>query len=201
LGTYAFNAQYLQEPLPPTGNMLKDCWLRYVDVFSVPQPGDQIVQSWDTAMKAGDSNDYSVCETFRVRNKNEYYLIDVFRDRLEFPELVRKVIEMACRFQAKAVLIEDRVSGTSLIQEARRRGFQRVIGIEPSADKQSRMMAQTPKLEAGSLILPRSTPWLADFISEYLAFPSGQFDDQMDALSQFLEWQGERETDIFEWDI
>src|ERR1700677_3062605 len=117
-------------------------------------------------MKAGDSNDYSVCETFRVRNKNEYYLIDVFRDRLEFPDLVRKVIEMARRFQPNAVLIEDRVSGTSLIQEARRRGVQGVIGVEPSGDKESRMMVHTGKLEAGCLILPRSAPWHADFLPE-----------------------------------
>jgi predicted phage terminase large subunit-like protein len=200
LGTYNFNAQYLQEPLPATGKMLKDHWLRYVDVLVVPQPGDQIIQSWDTAMKAGDDNDYSVCETFRVRNKNEYYLIDVFRDRLEFPALVKKVVDLAGRFRANAVLIEDRVSGTSLIQEAKHRGVQGVIGVEPSADKLSRVMTQTPKLEAGSLILPRSAPWLADFVGEYLAFP-GRYDDQMDALSQFLEWQGKREHDVFEFDF
>jgi predicted phage terminase large subunit-like protein len=201
LGTYAFDAQYLQEPLPPTGNMLKDHWLRYVDVLPAPQLGDQIVQSWDTAMKAGDSNDYSVCETFRVRNKNEYYLIDVFRNRLEFPELVRKVRELAHRYKADATLIEDRVSGTSLIQESRRSGLQRVVGIEPTGDKESRMMTQTAKLEQGSLILPRSAPWLSDFLVEYLAFQYGKYDDQIDALSQFLEWQGNREHDIFEWEF
>jgi predicted phage terminase large subunit-like protein len=199
-GTYNFNAQYLQEPLPQTGNMLKADWLRYGDDVLAPQPGDQIVQSWDTAMKAGDANDYSVCETFRVRNKNEYYLVDVFRDRLIFPELVRKMVELAGRFHADAVLIEDRVSGTSLIQDVRHRGVQRVIGIEPWSDKLSRMMAQTPKLEAGSLILPTTAPWLADFIGEYLAFP-GRYDDQIDSLAQFLEWQGKRERDVFEWDM
>jgi predicted phage terminase large subunit-like protein len=181
--------------------MLKDHWLRLVDALPSPQPGDQIVQSWDTAMKAGEANDHSVCLTFRVRNKNEFYVFDVFRDRLEFPDLVRKVVELASRFLADAVLIEDRVSGTSLIQDAKHRGVQGVIGITPSADKLSRMMAQTPKLEAGSLILPTSAPWLADFKSEYLAFPAGQYDDQMDALSQFLEWQGKRGNDPFEWDF
>jgi predicted phage terminase large subunit-like protein len=200
LGTYNFNAQYLQEPLAPDGNMLKNHWLRHVDVLPAPQQGDKIIQSWDTAMKAGEANDYSVCETFRVRNKNEYYLIDVFRDRLEFPELVRKVIELAQRYRPDAILIEDRVSGTSLIQEAKHRGVQGVIGVDPSADKLSRMMTQTPKLEAGSLFLPMTAHWLADFIGEYLSFP-GRYDDQMDALSQFLAWQGNREHDVFEWDI
>jgi len=63
------------------------------------------------------------------------------------------------------------------------------------------MMGQTPKLEAGSLFLLSSAPWLADFVSEYLAFPSGQYDDQIDALSQFLEWQGNRDGDVFEFDF
>jgi predicted phage terminase large subunit-like protein len=115
--------------------------------------------------------------------------------------LVKKVVELARRFQAGAVLIEDRVSGTSLIQEAKRGGIQGVIGVEPWGDKESRMMTQTPKLEAGSVILPRSASWLADFVSEYLAFPSGRHEDQMDALSQFLEWQGKRNNDVFKFDF
>jgi predicted phage terminase large subunit-like protein len=63
------------------------------------------------------------------------------------------------------------------------------------------MMTQTAKLEQGSLILPRSAPWLSDFLVEYLAFQYGKYDDQIDALSQFLEWQGNREHDIFEWEF
>jgi predicted phage terminase large subunit-like protein len=152
-------------------------------------------------MKAGEANDCSVCETFRVRNKNDYYLIDILRDRLEFPKLVKKVVELARKFQANSVLIEDRVSGTSLIQEAKRLGVQGVIGISPSTDKQSRMMGQTPKVEARSLILPESASWRGDFLPEYLSFPYGRYDDQIDALSQFLEWQGKRENDLFEWDM
>ena len=112
----------------------------------------------------------------------------MFRDRLEFPELLRKVAELARRFQANAVLIEDRVSGTSLIQEAKRCGIQGVIGIEPWGDKESRMMTQTPKLEAGSLILPKSASWLADFISEYLAFHRGDMTIKWTLCPSF--WSG-----------
>jgi predicted phage terminase large subunit-like protein len=159
-----FAAQYLQAPVPPGGNMLKPEWLLSCDHAPTPQAGDEIVQSWDTAMKSGDANDYSVCLTFRVRNKNEYYLIDIFRDRLEFPELAKLVIAHAQRFQANAILIEDKVSGTSLIQTAKRNGLQGVIGVKPSSDKESRMYGQTPKLESRSLILPRSVPGRDDFI-------------------------------------
>jgi predicted phage terminase large subunit-like protein len=201
LGSSVFAAQYLQAPVPPGGNMLKPKWLPSCDHPPTPQAGDEIVQSWDTAMKSGDANDYSVCLTFRVRNRNEYYLIDIFRDRLEFPELAKFVIAHAQRFQATAILIEDKVSGTSLIQTAKRNGLQGVIGVKPSSDKESRMYVQTPKLESRSLILPRTTTGRDDFIEEYLAFPQGKYDDQIDALSQFLEWRVNRESAVFEFDF
>lgn len=93
------------------------------------------------------------------------------------------------------------VSGTSLIHTARKIGLQGVVAVKPSSDKASRMLVQTPKLEGGSLFLPRSSPWLADFMQEYLAFPKGRHDDQIDALSQFLEWRKNREDTVFEFDF
>lgn len=56
------------------------------------------------------------------------------------------------------------------------------------------MSGQTPKLQAGSLVLPKAASWLDDFMLEYLSFPSGKTDDIMDALSQFLEWRTTAET-------
>ena len=66
-----FTAQYLQDPVPPGGNMLKREWLREYDGMPTPQLGDEIeiVQSWDTAMKAKDTSDYSVCLTFRIHSR------------------------------------------------------------------------------------------------------------------------------------
>jgi predicted phage terminase large subunit-like protein len=125
-------------------------------------------------------------------------LIDAYRDRPEFPELSKLVCTHAKKFQATAILIEDRVSGTSLIQIAKQQGLQGVISCKPSTDKVSRMMAQTPKLESGCLILPRSSPWLMNWDPEHLGFPKAGHDDQIDALSQFLEWRTNRESDLFE---
>jgi len=200
IGTDSFNSQYFQEPVPETGNMLKKDWIRDVESLPQPQPDDEIVQSWDTAQKATDTSDFSVCLTFRIRNKNEYYLLDIFRDRLEFPELAKLVVSHAQKFQADSILIEDHGSGTSLIQDAKRRGLQGVVGHRPSSDKASRMQAQTPKLESGSLFLPKSAPWRDDFLFEYKAFPKGRHDDQIDALSQFLQWRQNREDNSFSCD-
>ena len=151
LGSYAFAAQFLQTPVPDTGNMLKRGWLRQYETAPIKADGDQIVQSWDTAMKVTDGSDYSVCLTFLVRGKNQYFLIDVYRERLEFPDLVNLVGPHARRHKADAILIEDAVSGTSLIQYARQAGLQAIIPIKPIADKVSRMVAGTPSL--GRLLL------------------------------------------------
>jgi predicted phage terminase large subunit-like protein len=188
-------------PLPEMGLMLKRDWLKTYDHLPVKQPGDQIVQSWDTAAKATETADYSACLTFLVRNKNEYFLIDVLRDRLEFPELSKLVVTHSLKHQADAILIEESNSGIPLIQCARKDGLQGVLGIKPFKDKITRMMGQTPKLEAGSLSIPKTAPWLIDFLTEYLAFWKGRHDDQIDCLSQFLAWQGARENDFFEADF
>ena len=103
------------------------------------------------------------------------------------------VIRLATVHRPNAILIEDKASGTPLIQSLRYDGLQAIIAIDPDKDKKTRMHGQTPKLEARSLILPKTAPWLGDFLSEYLAFPGGRYDDQIDALSQFLGWQSNRE--------
>ena len=199
LGTDAFNAQFLQEPVPPSGNMIKRDWLQFFDIAPALLSGDEIIQSWDTANKATDTSDYTACLTFRVRNRNEYHLIDVYRDRPEFPELAKLVVSHASKYQASTILIEDKGSGTQLIQTVRSWGLQGVVSWTPTMDKITRMQGQTPKLEARSLWLPRSALWLADFLAECLSFPSCRYKDQMDALSQFLEWQGSRGRDFIIW--
>jgi predicted phage terminase large subunit-like protein len=201
LGSYGFSAQYLQTPVPDTGNMLKREWLREHATAPIKSDGDQVVQSWDTAMKATDGSDFSVCLTFLVRNNNQFFLTDVCRERVEFPDLVKIVAPHARKHEADAILIEDAVSGTSLIQYARQAGLQGIIPIKPTTDKASRMMVGTPKLESGSLSLPKDAPWLVEFLKEYLAFPKARHDDQMDALSQFLQWVKSREDFVFEADF
>jgi predicted phage terminase large subunit-like protein len=78
--------------------------------------------------------------------------------------------------------------GTNLIQDLRHEGKLRPIPITPDADKITRMSAQSAKIEAGHVYLPEQAPWLADFMTELLQFPYGRHDDQVDSVSQFLNW-------------
>ena len=149
------------------------------------------MQSWDTASKAEEMHDFSVCATWLIRGK-EYYLIDLFRERLEYPELRRAVLRLAKQHRANSVLIEDKGSGTHLIQDLRRSGELHAIAYKPEADKLTRMAAQTVKLEAGQVLVPTHAPWLDAFLAELLAFPGSGHDDQVDSVSQFLAWLDRR---------
>lgn len=189
LSPAAFAAQYMQDPVPEAGNMLKRDWLKWCESRPVRQPGDQIVQSWDTAIKVKATSDYSVCLTFLVRNNNEYYLIDVWRRKVDFPELCTAAASLSAQYKPNAILIEEQANGSPLIDQCRRSGLTGIIGRRAVVDKRTRMNGETAKLEAGSLILPKFAPWLDDFLLEYLAFPGGKHDDQIDALSQFLNWR------------
>ncbi len=187
LGTYNFSAQYQQCPVPLGGALIKWAWFGTYPELPAKGPNDQIIQSWDTASKAEEINDFSVCSTW-LEHDNCYYLMDVHRSHLEYPDLKRRVVQEAQRHHADVVLIEDKASGTHLIQDLGRDGVVRPIAILPDGDKVTRMWAQNAKIEAGDVLLPERAPWLQDFQTEILQFPRGRHDDQVDSLSQFLSW-------------
>jgi predicted phage terminase large subunit-like protein len=190
LGSFIFSSQYQQAPVPSEGELIKWDWFRRFDQPLLLEPHDRIVQSWDTASTAGELSDYSVCTTWQVRGK-DYYLLDVLRERLIYPVLKRRVIEHARRHQARTIVIEDKGSGTCLIQDLRVDRVEDVpypIPFAPEHDKTTRMSSQSSKIEAGHVYLPQQAAWLNDFRDELLQFPFGRHDDQADSLSQFLNW-------------
>ena len=191
IGTYEFSAQYQQDPMPLEGGLIKWSWFRSYDDAPERQPTSFVSQSWDSASKAEEIHDYSVCTTW-LRHGDEHYLLDVTRLRLEYPALKRLIVEMANRYRPDAVLIEDKGSGTQLIQDLRDGGEVLPIAITPEADKITRMYAQSAKIEAGHVLLPREALWLDDFRTEILQFPRGRYDDQVDSVSQYLGWEGSR---------
>jgi predicted phage terminase large subunit-like protein len=190
VGSLMFSAQYQQRPVPVEGNLIRRSWFPAYDNLPVSPSPTRIVQSWDVAMMTGDQNDYSVCTTW-LTHKNDAYLIHVYRSRLEYPELRRKVISLAAEHCATTILIENVGPGMNLLQDLRAampQGMTRPIGIKPEGSKADRMAAQTAKIEAGHVHLPRCAPWLGEFLTELLAFPNGRHDDQVDSVSQFLRW-------------
>lgn len=193
IGSYAFSAHYQQQPIPLEGNLVRWSWFRTYDAAPGRQDGDTVTQSWDTASKDTELSDYSVCTTWH-RHGEEHYLIDVHRQRLDYPDLKRRVVEMKARFHADTVLIEDAGSGTALTQDLRREGRVYPIAIKPEADKVTRMAAQSARIEAGKVLVPVTAPWLDAFRTELLLFPHARHDDQVDSISQYLGWSTRRPT-------
>lgn len=194
MGTARFSAQYQQSPVPAEGLNVKREWFRYYDENPTFQQGDRIVQSWDTASKDGVFSDFSVCDTALLRRR-QVYVLDVYRAKLQFPDLKRMVISHAVDWNAKVLLIEDAASGQQLLQILKREvhpGVPRPIGRKPEADKLSRFSAQTHLIEAGEMLLPKDASWLAEFQLELLGFPNRKHDDQVDALTQLLAWHSSR---------
>jgi predicted phage terminase large subunit-like protein len=193
IGGLRFSSQYQQRPIPLEGNLIRRDWFQYYDAVPVV-PHPLIVQSWDVAMMTGDNNDYSVCTTVQII-KDNYYVVDVFRGRLQYPDLRRKVAHLAAEYGATTILIEDAGPGMALLQDLRRdppRGMPRPIGQKPEGSKADRMVAQSAKIEGGHVYLPRCAPWLDTFLLEMLAFPTGRHDDQIDSVAQFLTWHSRR---------
>ncbi len=189
-GPIIFEAQYQQDPVPATGNMIQKDWLLHETLDLENIPSGFIVQSWDTASKDGIHNDYSVCITARYYTK-KIYIIDVFRRKLTFPDLKEASIRLAREYNAETILIEDAASGTQLYQTLRNEQPNRValpFKQQPEGDKVSRVAGVSAMIAGGQVILPQSAPWLTAFTSELLSFPNGKHDDQVDALSQLLSW-------------
>ncbi|MCB1358322.1 MAG: phage terminase large subunit [Maritimibacter sp.] len=187
MGTAVFNMQYQQNPISADGSALKWEWFK---IYDEPDPRDWfqlIVQSWDTGMSSDPRSDYSVCTTWGFR-EGLWYLLDLFRDRLEFPDLKRKALTLGETWHADKVLIEKAGSGIPLLQECHRAVPSRFREIRPIQDKEVRFNAACAPIEEGKVVLPRNASWLAEFRRELLGFPRSKHDDQVDSVSQFLNW-------------
>ena len=199
MGEYHFSGQYQQNPAPREGGIIKQKWFNYYDptelfraIANQEIRINSIFQSWDTASKIEQYNDYSVCLTVLRDSKGVHYILDCYREKLEFPELVNQVIQ---RYKSAEttygrridVLIEDKNSGIQLIQALKTQHFITAEAVKPEHDKRTRLMAVSHLIENGSCLFPNNNPhWLLAFESELLRFPNGRYDDQCDALSQVL---------------
>jgi predicted phage terminase large subunit-like protein len=201
VGEYNFQSQYQQSPASREGGMVKREWLKYYEPQDQPERFSYVLQSWDTANKADEMNDYSVCTTWGLY-KGRFYLLDVFRRRLTYPQLKRAAGEQFRKFHPYKLLIEDKSSGISLIQELKAEGvyFIEPYKPEPGRDKVMRFGAETIKFENGRVYLPKSAPWLDEYIREIIGFPGTKYDDQVDSTSQALEFLGDKAHSYAVWE-
>jgi predicted phage terminase large subunit-like protein len=190
LGKSAYAAQYQQRPVSEASSLLRLEWFGQYD--ELPQ-FTSVVQSWDCAVKAGISNDFSVCTTWGITDIGQFYLLDVLRDRLPYPELRREVTEQCNLHQPNYILVEDKASGQQLLQERRDLPL---VAINPRGDKEQRFLQCLGLLESGKVFLPQAASWRETFLSELIAFPISSHDDQVDSMTQFLLYQSLKQQSL-----
>jgi predicted phage terminase large subunit-like protein len=162
------------------GKVLKRSWFRYFD--ELPVGFEDVIQVWDTAWEEQEDADWSVGLTLGLK-AGRAFVLDVFRERLETPELLEAVRAQYKRWKPREILIEDKASGKSALQVLKRETGLPVVGVSPEGkDKVARARAITPYYESGRVLHRTGAAWLDAFEDELVLFPEGPHDDQVDAL-------------------
>jgi predicted phage terminase large subunit-like protein len=181
---YVFAGQYMQRPAPLGGGIFKDEWWRYFD--AMPPIKHRSIYA-DTAQKTKEQNDYSVLQCWGVTPDNQMVMLDMARGKWEAPELEtmarafwQKHHSQPYHGPLRTFKVEDKVSGTGLIQKLKREGIP-IVPIQRNVDKVTRAFDAAPYIQSGNVYLMRTTPHLADFLSEAAVFPNGTHDDMIDA--------------------
>ncbi len=147
-----------------------------------------IIQAWDTAAGGKQSNDYSCCVTLGI-SRNRYYVLDVWKQKVEFPELKRAVRQQYDKWKPNKVCVEGggSATGKSVIQELSRDTRIPFFELVHVTDKVLRANVVSPTHEAGLVSLPDGAPWAHDFVESCAVFPNAANDDDVDAFIMALE--------------
>lgn len=192
--TYA--GQYQQRPAPAEGNIIKQAWFKFY--YELPQSLYYKIHSWDMAFKKTNQSDYVVGQVWG-KDGNDFYLVDLLRERMSFGESLKAVKHLVKRHpDYKACLIEDKANGPAIVSSIRDE-ISRVIAINPEDSKEARFEAVAPIVEAGQVYLPHPSiaPWVRNFIQELITFPNAANDDQCDSFSQALNWLDRKSSQQF----
>ncbi|KVE41366.1 phage terminase large subunit, partial [Burkholderia sp. BDU5] len=190
---YVFNGQYMQRPSPLGGGIIQSGkFLRY---GALPQLQYRKIFA-DTAQKTAERNDYSVFECWGLGYDNRVYLIDLIRGKWKAPELKQRAIDFWNKHAAigaddpgapalRQMKVEDKSSGTGLIQDIQAEGGIPIDGIERVKDKLTRVMDVVSHIDAGNVGVPLDAPWVSDFLTEcdsFTADDTHMHDDQIDPM-------------------
>ena len=176
MGSILFNSQYQSDPSGLQGLFFKDEWLCYYDL--VPQ-NLRIYQGVDVAIGDSPENDYFVIATVGKDQANNYYLLDILRGHLTFPDQIKAVLNQHQKWKPEKVGIESVAYQKSLSQAAYNVRPLPIIEVKTTKSKTERMAALTAYFESGHFHIKRE---MEAFRTEYLQFPKGEHDDQLDAV-------------------
>ena len=183
LGSYSFAALYQQRPVPSEGGLFKRSW--FTKFVNAPPPNLNWVRGYDLAVSIKTSADYTASIRCALDREGNLYLADGFRERIEYPDQRRYVLDRM-RYEKRTVhAIEKALHGDALVQDIRRGkgGLKAPLkSIRTEGDKYTRALTWANLAEDGKVIIVRGQ-WVDAFIEEACSFPGGGHDDQVDAVS------------------
>lgn len=190
VGSQAWNALYQQRPSSKGGDVIKRAWFKRYSVLPLMR---RVIIAGDTAQKVKQHNDFSVFIVAGIGIDGGLYIIDLIRGKWEAPELERKLEDIWNKYRAshkaQSVYIEDKSSGTGLIQSIQRKRNIPIKGVQVDADKYTRVLGIQGFIESGYVFLPDGAEWVEDFLSEcekFTATDSHKHDDQVDTLTMAI---------------
>ena len=203
---YVWSALYQQNPTVKGGDVFRAEWWQYYE--ALPPLVYRMIFA-DTAQKMKETSDYSVFQCWGMGTDGRIYLLDQIRGKWEAPELLDQATAFWDKWRpmgpnrehTRKIMIEDKVSGTGLIQQLASRkhdpsgnkGAIPVEGIQRNVDKVIRADDGAPQIKAGNVVLPERAAWLSDYkleFSQFMRAMSHAHDDQidptLDAIAQML---------------
>lgn len=182
-GSRAWNALYMGRPTSAEGNIFKREWWKYYT--KLPDKLPLIGISVDATFKDSDTSDFVAVEVWGKLN-GDYYLIDLVKRRMDFPETLKAIRHMASKYPQKhSILVEDKANGSAIISMLRHE-IEGIIPITPQESKVARANAITGIVEGGNVYLPEYADFTGEFVEEFASFPNGAHDDLVDACTQFI---------------
>lgn len=191
IGDREFEALYQQNPYVLGGNIIKESWFKRYTPETCPQEFHAIIIGLDTAFKTKSWNDFSVVTVAGITELGDIYILKVYREKLEYPDLKRKLVSINSVWRGKGLrgwYVEDAASGQSLIQDMRQTSTLTMLPWKPGTnDKTNRCTSVTPIIEGGRVFIPEEADWVDDWLTELSQFPSAKHDDQVDSLVIVLD--------------
>lgn len=196
---YVFQAQFQQCPIILGGQVVKRDYFKYYSV-STKYKYKRVLMAADTAMKVQEHNDFSVFLVGGVTLDNKLHILEMVRGKWEAPELEKVAVNLWNKYKrdpetgtcCNGLYIEDKASGTGLIQGLKSKYGIPVIGLQVSSDKLTRIEDVLPYIESGNVFLPENENYGTnpDLLKECEAFSrdmSHSHDDIVDTLSHIIK--------------
>lgn len=188
IGEATFSAQYQQNPSAAVGELIKP---DQVKGFEELPPGNlRWTLSWDTAVKTGPNSSYTVCLVIAADGRR-HYVQDVLRARLDPVQARDAALGLIGRYRPTTILVEDASSGPGLAKMLEEHHYRCELRATSGLSKEERLEPHLHMFAEGRVLIRGGQPWTTDLRSEWLRFPFGKYDDQVDAMTQYLGWIAE----------